>query len=45
MGWIDNNETSSESGKLLAEKSYQLAKVFLPLAEKHFTTLQEKINE
>jgi nucleotidyltransferase substrate binding protein (TIGR01987 family) len=56
MGWIDNvedwfnfqksrNETSHESGKLLAEKSYQLAKVFLPLAEKLFATLQEKINE
>ena len=56
LGWIDNvedwiefqqmrNLTSHEYGKILAEKSYELSKVFLPLAQKLFTVLKQKINE
>lgn len=56
LGWIDNvedwiefqqirNLTSHEYGKVLAEKSYELSKVFLPLAQKLFTVLKHKINE
>lgn len=53
LGWINNveawlefqksrNETSHEYGKTLAEKSYRLAKIFLPLALQLFSILKEK---
>ncbi len=53
LGWIDNvetwldfqksrNETSHEYGKKLAKKSYSLAKIFLPVAEKLFEILKQK---
>ena len=53
LNWIDNvedwinfqksrNETSHEYGKKLAEKSYQLAKTFLPLAEDLLSKLKDK---
>lgn len=56
IGWIDNvedwiefqkirNETSHEYGKALADKSYKLAKKFLPLAENLFDILQKKAHE
>jgi nucleotidyltransferase substrate binding protein (TIGR01987 family) len=56
LGWIDNvedwiefqksrNQTSHEYGKALAEKSYNLSKVFLPLAQKLFLVLKAKLNE
>jgi len=56
LGWIDNveewmafqkmrNLTSHEYGKVLAEKSYELSKIFLPLAMKLFLILKNKIND
>lgn len=56
LGWIDNveswidfqksrNLTSHEYGKILAEKSYELAKVFLPMALGLFVVLKTKANE
>ncbi len=53
LGWIDNveqwlefqksrNETSHECGLKLAEKSYALAKTFLPLALDLLKVLDEK---
>lgn len=56
LGWIDNveswfefqksrNETSHEYGKALALKSYQLARIFLPLAQQLIVVLKAKANE
>ena len=56
LNWIDNveeliefqnsrNETSHEYGEALAKKSYQLAKVFLPIAITLFDILKEKMSE
>ncbi len=56
INWIDNveswiefqtsrNETSHEYGERLAQKSYALAKIFLPLAESLLIVLKSKINE
>jgi nucleotidyltransferase substrate binding protein (TIGR01987 family) len=56
IGWINNveqwfefqksrNETSHEYGKALAIKSYEISKVFLPLAYKLFEVLKVKANE
>jgi nucleotidyltransferase substrate binding protein (TIGR01987 family) len=56
LGWINNvedwiefqkirNQTSHEYGEKLAQKSYQLAKVFLPLAKELFVILKTKVNE
>lgn len=56
LDWIDNvenwiefqnsrNQTSHEYGKKLAEKSYLLAKEFLPLAQKLFSVLKNKTND
>lgn len=56
LGWVSSveawlefqksrNETSHEYGEKLAKKSYELAKVFLPLAKELFSILQKKINE
>jgi nucleotidyltransferase substrate binding protein (TIGR01987 family) len=53
IGWIDNveawlafqkmrNLTGHEYGRVLAEKSYQLAHQFLPLAENLLIILKEK---
>lgn len=53
IGWINNveawlqfqkmiNPTSHEYGKELAEKSYLLAKQFLPIAEELLSVLKEK---
>lgn len=53
LGWIDNvehwlkfqlsrSETSHEYGEKLAQKSYELAKVFLPLAEDLLQSLKRK---
>lgn len=53
IGWITNveewiefqksrNQTSHEYGEKLAQKSFALAKVFLPIAEKLISKLQEK---
>jgi nucleotidyltransferase substrate binding protein (TIGR01987 family) len=53
LGWIFNveawiefqkirNETSHEYGLKLAQRSYSLAKIFLPLAEDLFAVLKEK---
>lgn len=55
LGWINNveawfefqksrNETSHEYGEQLAKKSYELAKLFLPMATALFEVLKEKIN-
>lgn len=56
IGWINNveiwiefqksrNETSYEYGKKLAEKSYQLAKDFYPIATSLLNILKEKTCE
>ncbi len=56
LGWINNvedwlefqkirNLTSHEYGKVLAEKSYALAKIFYPLANSLFNILKNKANE
>ena len=56
IGWIDNveawiqfqksrNETSHEYGEKLAQKSYDLAKAFLPIGQKLLLTLKEKSRE
>ncbi len=53
LAWIDNvetwidfqksrNETSHEYGETLAQKSYQLADKFLPIAEKLIVILRQK---
>jgi nucleotidyltransferase substrate binding protein (TIGR01987 family) len=53
LGWIDNvedwiefqksrNDTSHEYGVRYAQKSYELAKIFLPLALALFDILKEK---
>lgn len=56
LGWINNveewfefqaarNDSSHEYGVKYANTSYQLAKVFLPLAQQLFEVLKSKINE
>jgi len=56
LGWIENveawfdfqksrNETSHEYGEKLAQRSYDLAKVFLPLAEHLLQVLKKKMYE
>ncbi len=56
LDWIQNveswlsfqksrNETSHEYGEKLAQKSYELAKIFLPLAESLLETLKTKLND
>lgn len=56
LGWISNveewlsfqqmrNDTSHEYGRELAEKSHQLAKIFLPLALNLYQILMEKVRE
>ena len=56
LGWISNvedwlnfqqarNDSSHEYGVVYAQKSYQLAKIFLPLALDLFAILKEKSRE
>lgn len=56
LGWINNvedwmsfqksrNETSHEYGEKLAQKSYQLAQYFLPLAQQVLKVLESKNHE
>jgi nucleotidyltransferase substrate binding protein (TIGR01987 family) len=53
IGWINNveawiefqksrNETSHEYGEKLAQKSHELAKVFLPIGQRLLNTLKDK---
>lgn len=55
LGWIDNvedwlafqksrNETSHEYGEKLAIKSYNLSKIFLPMAQNLLHILKSKVN-